>query len=150
MERRPVELSADEAKLYNLTFFPLNPRHYLELVRLGTWADLQQGDFLVRPGEPINELAVPLTESIEGRVSERTLGRFAAGAIIGASALFDARVIQLEAIAAENCRVLRLPVAVIKKRAERDAQLSRTLERIAREDLARKLEHLVTLAAAAR
>jgi len=146
LERRPIQLSPDEAKLYNMTFFPLNPRQFLELVRLGHWADLRAGDIVIRPGEPIEELAVPLTESVEGRVSHRSLGTFAAGAIIGASAMFDGRVSQLEAVASESCRVLHLPVLAIKERARKNPQLARTLERIAREDLARKLEHLVGLA----
>jgi len=146
IERRPIVLSRDEAKLYNLTFFPLNPRQFLELVQLGRWADLNAGQVLIRPGEPIEELAVPLTESIEGKVSNRTLGRFSAGAIVGASAIFDARVTQLEAIASERCRVLHLPVSALRDRAKHDAQLARTLERIAREDLARKLDRLIGLA----
>ena len=41
LERRPVELSADEARLYELTFFPLARRRFAELARLGRW---------VRPG----------------------------------------------------------------------------------------------------
>jgi hypothetical protein len=31
LERRPVELSTDEAKLYDLTFFPLTRRRFLDL-----------------------------------------------------------------------------------------------------------------------
>jgi CRP-like cAMP-binding protein len=60
--------------------------------------------------------------------------------------MFDGRVSQLEAVASESCRVLHLPVLAIKERARKNPQLARTLERIAREDLARKLEHLVGLA----
>ena len=52
-----------------------------------------------------------------------------------------------EVVARENCRVLRVPVAAIKRHAEQDDQLARTLERIAREDLARKLERLIGQAA---
>ena len=147
LERRPIELSSDEAKLYDLTFFPLTRRRFLDLVRLGDWADLKAGDVLIRPGQPIDHVVVPLTESIEAKVGERILGRFAAGEIVGATALFEARGIQFEAIAGETCRVLRLPVATIKQLAQRDDQLARTLERIAREDLARKLEQLVGRAA---
>jgi hypothetical protein len=40
-------------------------------------------------------------------------------------------------VARESCRVLRVPIAAIKRHAEQDDQLARTLERIAREDLAR-------------
>jgi hypothetical protein len=35
LECRQVELSADEAKLYDLTFFPLTHRRFVELARLG-------------------------------------------------------------------------------------------------------------------
>jgi signal-transduction protein with cAMP-binding, CBS, and nucleotidyltransferase domain len=143
IERRPISLSPDETKLYDLTFFPLSPRQFLHLVRLGQWADLKAGDVLIRPNEPINEITIPLTESIDASTGGRSLGRFAAGAIVGASAIFDARLKQLEAVAAESCRVLRLPVAVVKDHAKSDNQVGRTFDRIVREDLARKLEQLV-------
>ena len=146
LERRPVELSADEAKLYELAFFPLTRRRFLDLVRLGQWVDLQARDVLIRPGQPIDEVVVPLTESIEARAGERILARFAAGEIVGATA-FHGRPAQFEAVAAENCRVLRVPVAAITRYAKRDDQLARTLERIAREDLAGKLERLIGRAA---
>jgi Popeye protein conserved region len=142
MERRPVELSSDEARLYDLTFFPLSPRQFVELARLGRWTDQKTGDVLLRPNEPIGELAVPLTESVDAKVAGRHFGRFPAGAIIGASALFDPRLPQLEATAGESCRVLWLPISAMKERAQRDSQLARTIDRVAREDLARKLAHL--------
>jgi CRP-like cAMP-binding protein len=146
MERRPVELSSDEAKVYDLTFFPLGARQFVELARLGRWADQKPGDVLLRRGEPIVELAVPITESVEAKMGGKQFGRYPAGAIIGASALFDPRLPHMEAIAGENCRVLWLPISVIKERSRRDSQLARTLDRVAREDLARKLERLVLLA----
>ena len=93
------------------------------------------------------ELAVPLTESVDATVAGRHFGRFPAGAIIGASALSDSRLPQLEAIAGESCRVLRIPIAAVKQRAKRDSQLARTIDRVAREDLARKLERMVFMAA---
>jgi hypothetical protein len=57
MERRPVELSSDEARLYNLTFFALSARQFVELARLGRWTDQKAGDVLLRSDEPIGELA---------------------------------------------------------------------------------------------
>jgi CRP-like cAMP-binding protein len=89
---------------------------------------------------------VPLTDGIEARIGERVLGRFTAGEIVGAAAVYG-RPQQFEAVAGESCRVLRVPIAAIKRQAEQDDQLARTLERIAREDLARKLERMVGQAA---
>ena len=146
LERRPVELSADEARLYDLTFFPLTRRRFVDLARLGRWADLEAGDVLARPGQPVEEVVVPLTDGVEARIGERVLGRFAAGEIVGAAAVYG-RPQLFEVVARESCRVLRVPVAAIKRHAEQDDQLARTLERIAREDLARKLERLVGQAA---
>jgi len=145
--RRPVELSADEARLYDLTFFPLTRRRFVDLARLGRWADLEAGDVLTRPGQPIEEVVVPLTDGIEARIGKRVLGWFAAGEIVGAAAVYG-RPQPFEVVARESCRVLRVPVVAIKQRAEQDDQLARTLERIAREDLARKLERLIGQAAA--
>ena len=126
--------------------FPLTRRRFIELARLGRWADLVAGDILARPGQPVEEVVVPLTDGIEARIGERVLGRFAAGEIVGAAAVYG-RPQQFEAVAGESCRVLRVPIAAIKRHAEQDDQLARTLERIAREDLARKLERMVGQAA---
>src|SRR3954452_18372839 len=89
LERRPVELSADEARLYELTFFPLARRRFADLARLGRWANLEAGDVLARPGQPVEEVVVPLTDGIEARIGERVLGRFAAGEIVSAAAVYD-------------------------------------------------------------
>jgi hypothetical protein len=148
LERRPVKLSSDEDRLYELTFFPLGARQFLELARLGRWTDHNAGDVLLRRGEPISELAVPLTESIEAKLAGSHFGRFPAGAIIGISALFGPHLSPLEAVAGEGCRVLWLPITAIKQRAHRDSQLARTLDRVAREDRARKLERVLAAGAA--
>ena len=58
-----------------------------------------------RGGRRPFELAVPLTESVDATMGGRHFGRFPAGAIIGASALSDSRLPQLEAIAGESCAV---------------------------------------------
>jgi hypothetical protein len=108
LERRPVALSADEARLYELTFFPLARRRFAELARLGRWSDLEAGDVLVRPGQPAEEVVVPLTESVEARVGDRFLGRFAPGEVVGATAFYG-RPPRFKAVAGEGCRVLRVP-----------------------------------------
>jgi hypothetical protein len=55
--------------------------------------------------------------------------RFAAGEIVGAAAVYG-RPQQFEAVAGESCCVLRVPIAAIKRHAEQDDQLARTLERL--------------------
>jgi CRP-like cAMP-binding protein len=147
LERQPVILSPDEARLYDLTFFPLARRRFRDLARLGYWVDLKSGDILTRSGHPADHVAVPLTESVDVKVGERVAGRFAAGAIIGAGAFFSPHRMQFNAVAGEPCRVLLVPIDAIRRHAERDDQLARTLERIARDDLARKLEQVVGMIA---
>ena len=80
LERRPVELSADEARLYDLTFFPLTRRRFVDLARLGRWADLEAGDVLARPGQPVEEVAVPLTDGVEARITTPFSSETRAGA----------------------------------------------------------------------
>jgi hypothetical protein len=149
LERRPVSLSPDEERLYELTFFPLTRRQFVDFANLGRWAEFKAGEVVMRPGHQPQEIVVALNECIDARVGEHNLGRFGAGAIIGASALFSGNVPLIKAVAAEDCRVLTLPVSSIRKRAAGDAQLARLLDRIAREDLARKVEHLVRFASRA-
>ncbi len=86
-ERRPVQFTDEEAKLYASTFGRLPARQALKLFRMGTWSDAPAGTVFVAQGEGVEALTV----IVDGRVSVDidgdevdTLGN---GRLLGVSAL---------------------------------------------------------------
>jgi xanthosine utilization system XapX-like protein len=61
LERRPVKFTADEQQLYDLTFPNFEPRDFLKLLSLGEWKTGKQGDNIVTRGQPIAQIAVPIS-----------------------------------------------------------------------------------------
>ena len=126
---------------FKLTHYPVQARRY------GLTFPLR----LAGPGDgggvPSLRGAVPLSESVDATVAGERLAHFLL-VQSSAPALSPTRACpQLEAIAGESCRVLRIPIAAVKQRPQRDSQLARTIDRVAHEDLARKLERMVFMAA---
>src|SRR5678816_704623 len=48
LERRPVVLSADERKLYDLGFQSLRPREFVALALVGEWRNAEPGERVVK------------------------------------------------------------------------------------------------------
>jgi len=54
LERRPVVLSADEQKLYEMGFRSLRPREFVSLVLAGEWKTAAAGDEALAEGRPVS------------------------------------------------------------------------------------------------
>jgi hypothetical protein len=74
LERRPVVLSADEQKLYDLGFRSLRPREFVSLSLVGEWKSAEAGERIVTEGEPVSGLCIPITGSAEVRKQGERLG----------------------------------------------------------------------------
>ena len=56
LERRPVVLSEDEQKLYDLGFQSLRQREFVSLALLGEWKSAEPGERVVTEGESVPNL----------------------------------------------------------------------------------------------
>ena len=75
LERRPVKFTADEQRLYELTFATFQPREFLKLLKLGEWKSAGKGDRLLAQGDPITHIAVPVAGTVtahqnQGKVAQ--------------------------------------------------------------------------------
>src|SRR5215472_17380842 len=52
LERRPVVLSADEQRLYDMGFRSLRPREFVSLMLVGEWKDGVAGNRILAEGQP--------------------------------------------------------------------------------------------------
>ena len=85
LERRPVVLSEDEKKLYDLGFSSLRPREFLSLALVGEWKNAVAGEKILTEGEPISEPIVHTDRGQHGgaQAGQESLGTFKPGHIIG-------------------------------------------------------------------
>src|SRR5256884_5774046 len=83
LERRPVVLSQDEQKLYDLAFRSLRPREFVSLSLVGEWKSGEAGEKVMTEGEPVSCLCIPITGSADVRRRGERLGAARPGKIHG-------------------------------------------------------------------
>src|SRR4030095_4566921 len=67
LERRPVMLSVDEQKLYDLSFRSLRPREFVSLSLVGEWKSAEVGERVVTEGAPGSHLCISIRGRAEGQ-----------------------------------------------------------------------------------
>ena len=83
LERRPVVLSQDEQKLYDLGFRSIRPREFVSLSLVGEWKNAEPGERVITEGEPVSSLSIPITGSADVRRRGERIGALTPGHIIG-------------------------------------------------------------------
>lgn len=143
--RRPVVLSADEQKLYELGFRSMQPRQFLSLVLIGEWRDASAGDQVLTERERVSAVCVPISGAIDVRRQGQSLMTLRPGYLIGtALALTDAPS-PVSASFTESGRYIEWPVSQLRIFSDRNPQLRATLQGMVNQDLARKLEAALSL-----
>src|SRR5206468_10745671 len=85
LERRPVVLSEDERKLYDLGFRSLRQREFVALALAGEWKSAEAGERVVTEGESVSGLCISITGSAEVHKQSDRIGTLGPGHIIGTS-----------------------------------------------------------------
>ena len=139
-ERRPVVLSADEQKLYELAFRSLRPREFLSLALAGEWQDADAGEKLVKEGEPLAQLCVPITGKVEVRRHGERLGTLAPGQLVGTALALTGGPSTIEALFVAPARYIRWPLQSLRVFLDKRPDLRLALQQLASRDLAVKVE----------
>jgi CRP-like cAMP-binding protein len=142
-ERRPVVLSADEQRLYDLGFHVLRPREFVSLLLAGEWRDAAQGDMLVERGKPIDRIAIPISGSVDVTRGGQTLGAFAPGQMIGLAQAVNDEPASFDAAFSESGRYMSWPLPRLRTFLDKRPELRLAIQRLAGQDLATKIESLM-------
>jgi CRP-like cAMP-binding protein len=140
LERRPVVLSADEQKLYDLGFSGLRPREFLSLVLFGEWKSGEVGERVLTEGDPVSSLCIPISGSAEVRKQGERLGAFRPGDIIGTALALTGSPSTVEATFTEPARYMRWPLQSLREFMDKRPELRVALQALVNRDLAGKLE----------
>ena len=140
LERRPVVLSADEQKLYDLASSGLRPREFLSLALVGEWRDAAAGEKLLTIGEPAARICVAISGDVEVRSSGGKIGELRPGQLLGTALVLSGGPSPIEASFIAPARYISWPVNTLRVFLDKRPDLRDALQRLASRDLARKLE----------
>ena len=139
LERRPVVLSDDEQKLYDLGFHSLRPRDFVSLLLAGEWQSAVAGETIVSEGEPASSLCIPITGSADARMHGERLGALRPGNIIGTAMALTGEPSPVEVTFTESARYMRWPLPSLRKFIDARPDLRVALQGLVNRDLADKL-----------
>jgi CRP-like cAMP-binding protein len=142
LERRPVVLSDDEQRLYELGFRSLRPREFVSLMLAGEWRDGVAGDKLMTEGQPVTSICIPISGMLEVRRRGDYLGDLEPGQIIGSTLALTRSPSPVDAAFTGPGRYMRWPLSSLRTFVDKRPELRVTLQGLVNRDLARKVEGL--------
>jgi len=144
LERRPVVLSDDEQKLYDLGFHALRPREFVALSLVGEWKSAKAGERVVTEGEPVSCLCISIAGNADVRKQGRRIGGLRPGHIIGTALALTGDPSPVEVTFIEPARYMRWSLPNLRNFMDKRPELRITLQGLVNRDLAGKLESLVS------
>jgi CRP-like cAMP-binding protein len=144
LERRPVVLSEDERKLYDLGFQSLRPREFVALTLIGEWKSAEPGERVMKEGEPASGLCIAISGSAEVRKQGDRMGTLRPGHIIGTALALTGAPSPVEIVFTEPARYMRWSLANLRSFMDKRPDLRVTLQGLVSRDLAGKLEKLIS------
>lgn len=142
-ERRPVVLSAEEQKLFDLAFRSLRPREFVSLVLAGEWKDAAAGDRVLTEGEPVSSVCIPIAGRVEVRKHGKPLVTLDPGELIGTTFSLTGRNSLVDAVFIGGARYMSWPLTSLRVFIDKRPELRLALQSLVNRDLAGKLERLV-------
>lgn len=138
MERRPVQLTGDDQRLYQLVFRCLKPREMLRLLSLGRWEHASPNDCFISQGDELDRLMVICSGKVrvEGgkQVEELRDGQFVGGVSFISGGASPANV-----VAVEETHYMSWPRAKLKEFLEKHSELDTALHLTLGYDLSKRL-----------
>lgn len=143
-ERRPVVLSADEQKLYDMGFHALRPREFVSLLVAGEWKDATAGDQVLTEGKPVSSICIAISGTAKVHRHGREVGVLQPGTLIGTAVALTGEPSAVDATFVEGARYMCWPLQSMRSFLDKRPELRVTLQRLANQDLAKKLEAMLS------
>jgi Popeye protein conserved region len=143
LERRPVVLSPDEQKLYDLGFQSLRPREFVSLSLVGEWKNADPGETVVSEGEPVSSLSIPISGAAEVQKSGERIGELKPGHIIGTALAFTGDPSPVRVTFTEPARYMHWSLSSLRRFVDMRPDLRTALQGLISRDLAQKLNTVI-------
>jgi CRP-like cAMP-binding protein len=142
MERRPVQFSEDEQKLYGMAFKSLRPREFVSLLLAGEWKTAAVGDTILQEGKPVSAVNIVISGSLQMRKNGKELMLLKPGYLIGTGMALSGQPSPMAATFTEPARYFSWPLTNLRVFLDKRPDLRQGLQSLVNRDLAAKLEEL--------
>jgi CRP-like cAMP-binding protein len=113
------------------------------LLLAGTGRDAAPGDRIIREGEAVHQLAIPISGTVAVSRNGQRLGNFESGQMMGLALALTGEASTFDAAFIERGRYMSWPLPSLRRFLDRRPELRIALQKLASHDLARKVEGLM-------
>jgi hypothetical protein len=138
-ERRPVVLTEDQARLYQLAFRSLTDREFLRLARAGSWKRSAPAERLVDQGVVLEELSCVLSGKLAVKVDGKLVANLEQGRFIGEMSYLTGAPTTASVEVVEPATCLSWTKASLSKLLDADPSLRAAVQLVIGRDLVTKL-----------
>jgi Popeye protein conserved region len=143
-ERRPVVLSADEQALYEFGFQTLRPREFVSLALIGEWVNAAKGDQPLTEEAQASSICIATRGSVRLTRQGKELAIVQPGHVIGTALALTGNPSRFTASFVEAGRYIRWPLPSLREFLDKRPDLREIMLRLIGNDLAKKIEMLMT------
>jgi CRP-like cAMP-binding protein len=139
LERRPVRLSLEQQRLYELGFSSLSPREFVKLASIGTWETIAADTTIVENGQALARLTFIVDGSMRVETEGEVRNLLAAGQFVGEVAYVTGKPACASVISTVSCRVIAWEHAPLRAFLAANPNTRASLQNVIGSDLAAKL-----------
>ncbi len=139
LERRPVQLTEDQQKLYEGPLNTLTPRQVQRFTDKAKWATISDGSKLVTEDEKLQHLILLLSGSAKVISRGKVIARIDAGQFAGEMSFLKGGTTTADVVAEGTVLYATWPEAYVKNLMEQDLELGTALQAALGIDLVHKL-----------
>ncbi len=140
LERRPVQLTADEKQLCELVFRLISPREMISLLKIGTWETAEANQCLVAGGSELDKLML-IQSGRACLIVDGVKTQFInPGQFMGSISFITDEVAPADFVALEPTRYLQWDKASLKKYLTNNPELHAAIQTTLSMDLTEKLK----------
>jgi hypothetical protein len=143
LERRPIQLTAEEEEVRELAFKDVPPRKLLQILGIGSWSTSERGERLIESGKAPQELALIVRGKIRLVRGGSEIGILGPGEFVGSALALSGLPTDFDAVVEEPARVVRWPIQVLEKYLDANPQMRILMQRHLARELSGKVGRLV-------
>ena len=140
LERRPVHLTGNDLRLYQLVFRCLTPREMLQLLKLGEWEEAAAEESFISQGDDLQRLMVICAGKACVVKDGKTVEELGPGQFIGGIPFITEDSAPADVVAWEHTWYMSWPKPVLKKFLEQKPDLHTALQLTLGFDLTQRLQ----------
>jgi len=140
LERRPVQLTADEQQLCDLVFRLVSPREMINLLKIGGWQTAAVDDCIVPAGEKLDRLMLIHSGLVCYLVNGEKTQMFGPGQFMGSISFVTDETAPADIVVLEPTRFVSWKISSLRKYLSKNPELHAAIQATLGIDLSKKLE----------